>query len=632
MSRSSNSRGGSTPAKPGAAAALLASAALAHPLHDPILPFTEEALLRGVVHQIQPYPPTVYRGFGFGMAVADLDGDGHLDLVLLGRSNGRIGLFQNDGTGHFINHSLAENGLWPAVRASVVLAFDYDGDGRPDLFVGEYLGQNRLYRNLGEFTFVETTEVAGLGGTFATKGASVADFDGDGWLDLHVCNFWEPIPEQRRNRLYRNRGDGTFEEVAAAHGLDLPHASLQSVFSDFDRDGWPDLYVSNDRGHLLWPNQLFRNDHGAFIEVSKGSGADVALFSMGVACGDLDGDGFPDFYLTNLQAPMPPLHGANPLLLGSAEGIFQQSQETWGVAHHLDSWGATFWDFDNDGHLDLHVNNQWVANTLYRNPGAPPMVNATAAAALAGTPQPSYASVVGDLTGNGALDLVQNNYGGNVRIYINREGARRRSFRLRIAGEGRHADAIGASATLRVGARTQWREVLLGGNGYLGQNELTLHFGVGDALRVDEIEVRWPAGGPIRILRDLPSGVAWTAYPPSRLGDADGDGTIGADDLARLCEWVGAPIEPGREMMDFDGDGFIGPADVELFWLAAAARPGSIRRGDLDGDGRVDAADLALLLAAWGSGECIADLDLDGVVGPADLAGLLAAWDPPPRR
>ena len=169
----------------------------------------------------------------------------------------------------------------------------------------------------------------------------------------------------------------------------------------------------------------------------------------------------------------------------------------------------------------------------------------------------------------------------------------------------------------------QWREELCGGNGYLGQSELSLHYGLGDAVAVDAVEVRWPAGGAVRTLRNLAPGQRWTAYPPSRLGDLEGDGDRDLADWSQLAAWGPGPLAPGREMMDFDGDGALGGADAAAFW----ALPGT-RLGDLDADGSVGGGDLGLLLGQWGAAGSFADLDLDGSVGGGDLGLLLGQWGP----
>jgi len=592
---------------------------------DEVVPFTSEAFERGIQYTMQQYPP-LFGYSGFGMAFADLDLDGDEDLVLLGRSNGLTGFFENDGSGTFLNRTF-DVAMFPLTEPSVVLAFDYDGDRDLDLFIGQYLGDaNRLYRQDAPWTFTDVSEEAGIAESLPTKGASVADFDGDGWLDLYTCQYIIPgAGDSIRNRLYRNRGDGTFERVGAAWGAESPRASLQSIWSNTDGDTWPDLYLSNDRGPFTGPNQLFRNEEGVLVEISESSGADASLFSMGIAAGDLNRDGRPDFYLTNIADPVPPLLGANPLLVSRPDGTWEERQELWGVAHHTLSWAAILWDFDNDTDLDLYVNDQFDANNLYLNPGSPPMTDVTASADLGGTAGASYVSIVGDVDGDGDLDMVQNNHGDNVALYINHHGDVRNWLRVRIVGEHPNHHAIGATARCRTGTLRQWAEVRVGGNGYLGQSETVLHFGMGPHDRADEITVRWPNGGPVRVLADLPAGELWTAYPPSRLGDVDGDGLVDTEDWAAFGVWGLGPLEPGREMLDFDGDGTLGSADVEAFWGVASGR-----RGDLDGDGAVGGSDLAAMLASWGSSQgepaSTADLDLDGMVNGADLTILLGQW------
>ena len=605
---------------PSVAAAMAASAALAQ--GSGIAPFTSEHAARGVTYNMMLSLPLPTPSEGFGMAAADLEGDGDLDLVLLGRADGLVGVYENLGAGTFANRS-ATSGIAATTLGRGVAAFDHDRDGDLDLFIAQYNQPCRLWRNEGGFQFTDITQAAGVAFTGQANGCSVADYDGDGHLDLYLCTYAVGLP----NRLYRARGDGTYEEVAAALGVASLGLAYQSVFSDYDRDGWPDLCVSNDRGFGNVPNQLFRNTQGGFADVGAASGLSVALCSMGVACADLDGNGRSDFYFTNVPDPAPPLFGVNPLMLGSAAGTFAQAEAAWGVENRFFSWAALFLDFDNDADLDLYVNNENVPNRLYLNPGAPPMADVAAAAGVAGTTGLSYVTVAGDLDGDGDVDLVQNNMSGPVRLYMNNEGSERSWLRLRVAGEGRVRDAIGASATVTPrGAdgslrAPQWREVLCGGNGYLGQSELVLHFGLADAVAADTAVVRWPAGGAVRTLRNLAAGQRWTAYPPSRLGDLEGDGDRDLADWAQLAAWGPGPLVPGREMMDFDGDGALGTADAAAFWAAA-----SVPLGDLDADGTVGGGDLGLLLGQWGSAGSPADLDLDGTVGGGDLGMLLGGW------
>ena len=578
-----------------AAAAVAWACAAAHA--GSFVPFTAEQSARGVTYNMMLSVPLPTPSEGFGMAAADLDGDGDLDLVLLGRADGLVGIYENLGSGTFANRS-ATSGISPTPLGRGVAAFDYDRDGDLDLYVAQHGQPCRLWRNDGALRFSDVTQAAGLAFTGPANGCSVADFDADGHLDLYQCTYQVGLP----NRLYRNLGNGSFQEVAASLGVASLGLSYQSTFSDFDRDGRPDLCVSNDRGVGNVPNQLFRNTGTGFFDASDASGMSVALCSMGMACADLDGNGRSDFYFTNVPDPAPPLLGVNPLMMGSTAGTFSQAQVEWGVENRFFSWGAVFLDIDNDGDLDLYVNNETVPNRLYLNPGAPPMVDAAAAAGVAGTTGLSYVTVAGDLDGDGDLDLVQNNMAGAVRLFMNNEGSRRSWLRLRVAGGGRVRDAVGASATLvaRVSGGAlrppQWREVLCGGNGYLGQSETTLHFGLADAVAADSVEVRWPSGGGVRTLRNLAANATWTAYPDARLGDVDGDGDVDGADWASFAAWGRGALVPGREMLDFDGDGALGDADLAAFWLRSGAR-----RGDLDGDGTVGGSDLGMLLGAWGA-------------------------------
>lgn len=587
-------------------------------------PFTSEHAARGVIYNMMFTPPLDNPQDGFGMAAADLDGDGDLDLVLLGRADGLVGLYENNGVGIFTNRS-ATSAIAATAAGAGVSAFDYDSDGDLDLYLAQKNRASKLWRNDGALSFTDVTRAAGLELTAPVTGTSVADYDGDGWLDLAVCVY----SASQANKLYRNQGDGTFAEVGAALGVASLGLSYASVWSDYNRDTWPDLCVSNDRGVSGVPNQLWRNDAGVFSDVSARSGMQVSLCSMGVACADLTGDGRSDYYFTNLPDRSPPLLGVNPLLVSSVGNTFTQAQALWGVENRRMSWGACFWDVDNDADLDLYVNNEFQPNALFQNSGTPPMSEIGAAAAVAGTANLSFASAIGDLDGDGDLDLVVNNLGGAVRLYMNQEGQSRNWLRLRVAGSGSVRDAIGACATVQpadasgdVGP-TQWREVLCGGNGYLAQHETTLHFGLDGATRASTVEVQWPALGGTRLLSNLASNIVWTAYPPSRLGDVDGNGTVDLIDWAQFTSWGTGPLLPGREMLDGDGDADLDASDVDAFWSRC-----SLTRGDLDGNGSVRADDLAFLLVAWGESGVTADLDLDGAVGASDLALLLSSWTP----
>ena len=393
-------------------------AALANPAARAVTPFTEEATSRGLVYVMQGHPQADGH-LGFGCGFADLDGDGDEDVIILGAADGRVGLFENDGTGHFTDRSLGS--ALPLLSESVgFAAADYDGDGDVDLYIARSGQANVLARNEGGFKFIDVALSAGVADTGAGEGASFGDFDGDGWLDLHLNNYNGLVPgtETMDNKLFRNLGNGTFSDVSTAQGVDSDALSFQSVWFDYDRDGDVDLYVSNDRAPQGFPpNELYRNDSGQFTDVSQSSGAGVSLYSMGVACGDFDGNRWSDLYCTNIDSYED---GFNPLLLNQGDGTFVESSSAAGVGQYITSWGSIFFDVDNNSHLDLYVNNMWEPNTLYVNDGTFPTTESAAAAGVTARPEPSFSSAVADIDADGDLDLMVNNLGGNVELFINR--------------------------------------------------------------------------------------------------------------------------------------------------------------------------------------------------------------------
>jgi len=547
-------------------------------------PFTEEAVSRGVDYEMGLTQGQGSYGYvGFGCAIVDLDDDGDQDLVIIGGVNRRVGLFRNDGLGQFTDVSLS-SGIPLLEEGSALAIADYDGDGLLDLYLTEMGLPNKLMRNDGNLQFTNVAVTAGVADAGGSKGASFGDYDGDRWLDLYVNNYNGQV-SGFNNKLYRNLGDGTFQDVSVAQGVDSDSNSFQSVWSDYDLDGDVDLYISNDRGATQGkPNELYRNDDGTLVDVSVASGASIALDSMGLACGDFDGNGWPDFFLTNVagQGMMN-----NPLLLNQGDGTFVRFEDEAGVdgaGAGATGWGTHFFDYENDGTLDLYVNYQFHANELFSCAAGFPCTNQAAFLNVAGPPSGgncesgicSWGSAVGDVDNDGDQDLLVNNTGENVRLYINHEGETRNWIRYRVIGELPNGHAIGARVRTRSGSTWQWREILAGGNSYLGMNELVVHVGLGAATQADEVEIHWPGGSPMRTITDLPANHVWTIYRPDRLGDVDNDGDIDATDFPTFSSCVGDPFEPGCEIMDLDSDSDVDCADYTLLtgmWTGGDAVP-----------------------------------------------------------
>jgi len=608
-------------------------------------PFTEESVARGIdFHTDQPVP------FGDGASFADLDGDGDADILLTGRADGVLGLYENDGNGHFTD-KFPDCGLDLLPKAKGVIAGDYDNDGDLDLFVSRWGQSNGLFRNDGGFHFTDVTQEAGLlGDTGQGAGCAWGDVNGDGWLDLYVSNHDGP------NLFYLNTG-GAFEEMAAAMGIDADgQLTFQATFLDYDLDGDADLYLANSYGQhcdkLPNRNFLYRNDDGLFTDVTEESGTEACVDSMCIGVGDFDGNGYPDIYVTDNNVP------GNVLLLNNGDGTFLEDAATAGVESFETAWGSVFFDYDNDGLLELYVCNMSRPNRLYRHDGAWPCEDIGPQLGV-DTPGGSFSIATADVDADGDLDLLLSNRNDMVRLFINHEGEKRRWAEFDVVGTGITRYAIGAVVHVRTDDVTRIRE-LIAGDGYMSQQHLLLHFGLGEAPGMDEVIVRWP-GGISRTLTGLAIDQRWTLYPPDRLGDADGDGDRDLDDFVRFatCHGSDAPgtIQPGCEVMDYEGDGDVDDADFAMFLadfdgpqddcnkngvmdlqeILDGSAPDVNGNGvidgcefvaaDLNGDFLVNDQDLQILIAAWGQPKSPADLDGDGSVGMSDLMILLASWD-----
>lgn len=588
--------------------------------------FTNEASSRGVTYLMA----TLTSGgvtSGQTVGFADLDMDMDMDIVCLGKGNNEVGIFENLGGGQFANRS-ATSGIPGWQNPSTFAAGDYDADGDLDLVITTWGHGIHLMRNDGGFTFTEVTEAAGLSEFAATRGVSWGDLDGDGWIDMFVCNYMNAIPNtaNAKNRLWRNNGDGTFTDKAAALGLADSCFSFMSALFDADMDGDLDIYISNDRA-TAWPfipNRFLRNDGGVFTDIGAQNGTNLAFFSMGIACGDLDGNGLPDLYCTNLPSPVPPMLGENPLLLQQPGRNYVLSQGEWGVAVKKTSWNCTFFDVDNDADTDLYVINQLEANMLFEQRAAPPMVNIGSMVGLAGpsgTVSMDYCASVADVDDDGDLDIIQNNMSLNVRLFINNEGSERTWARFLLVGERHDTRALGATVRVRTGDKWQMRQLINGANGFLPQNDGLLHFGLNAATMMDEILVLWPNTGTTRTLTNYPASKRWRLIPPSKMGDSNFDGVVNQLDLTTFARALALPFAPGQEAFDFDGDGALSASDTQEFLSLFKGK-----RGDIDANGVVDGKDLGDLLLHWGPVPSAFDLDLDGRVSGSDLGILLANW------
>jgi hypothetical protein len=497
-----------------------------------------------VSHISSPDKRYVIESMSGGVGFIDCDNDGKLDIITINGStvdrfkqggDPMITLYHQEGDLKFKDIT-KEAGLTRKGWGMGVAVADFDNDGWDDIYVTGY-GGNALYRNLGNCRFEDVTDKAGVAvGGFST-GAAWGDFDRDGRVDLFVpryvfidinklpefgssdkfcrfrgvmvqCGPWG-LPGES-DFLFRNRGDGTFQDVSKAAGVDDPkhYFGMQGVWGDLDNDGWPDLYVANDAG----PNYLYHNNHdGTFEDIGLLSGAALSAEgreqgSMGVDFGDIDHDGLFDIFVTNFTEEPDALYwnrGKQGFTdISYASHIGQPS-------YPLVGWGTSFLDMDNDGWLDLFAANGHVYPQmdlvkggapyrqpflLFRNNRDRTFEDVTAISGLADLPPASRrGAAFGDVNNDGKVDVLVLNVGEPPTLLINRTKTSNHAVLLKLIGTKSNRSAVGARATVTAGGLVQFNEVR-SGSSYLSQNDLRLHFGLGSQATIDSLEILWPSG------------------------------------------------------------------------------------------------------------------------------------------
>ena len=472
---------------------------------------------------------------GPGCAFLDYDGDGWLDILLVNgmdwpghkQRKSTLRLYRNNRNGTFADVT-ERAGLAVEMYGMGVAVADYNNDGHPDVLITG-VGQNRLFQNTGKGTFVDVTAKAGLGrrSAFSTS-AMWFDFDRDGHLDLFVCNYvkWAGehdvfcsvdgkhksycTPEAYHGStcwLFRNRGNGTFEDVTAKCGIfDTSSKSLGVALLDYDHDGWPDFLVAND----TQPNKLYRNmRNGTFEDVAVRAGVAFsedgkARAGMGIDVADFDNSGRPGIAITNFDNEQMALYRF------AREGVYTDAASKIGIgqaSRNSLGFGCAFFDADLDGYLDLMAVNGHIDETvrhIHSNVGyaQPPHLflndgrgNFRDVAREVGggfaAPKVARGLAYGDFDRDGDVDVLITTNQGPAYLYRNDVVSGNRSLRLRLVGTRSNRDAIGAVVRVFTPDGTQSRMVKTGSS-YLSQSELTLTFGLGRREKADRIVIEWP--------------------------------------------------------------------------------------------------------------------------------------------
>lgn len=444
--------------------------------------FTEVAASMGITQTFG------FGEFGGGVSFHDFNGDGWDDLTFCSKSGEPMYFFTNN------------NGVFQAITAPVNITdetkdatwVDYDNDGDKDLFVTVHNGINRLYRNDGNLNMTDVTLATfGVLQSNDSQGAVWGDVNRDGWLDLYVTNL--SYEGNVLNNLWLNDGDGTFTDVTAtsvtSEGV-IP--TFDAFFFDYNKDGWPDLYTSNDKYENS--NHLYRNDGGMFTDVSAASGTNIAINSMNAGGADYDNDGDLDLYCSNTPE-------GNVCFRNNGDGTFTDVAGTNGTIFNRVGWASTFFDFNNDGWKDLYVsamsdNIASEHNALYINQGngtfTEPLRNM---GGLGGSDYGSSLShAIGDFNNDGRLDIAVSQVLSYPHLlWRNDETDTNNWIKINLSGVTSNREGVGSWIEIWAGNAYQCQYTHCS-MGYLGQNSGNYHFGLGTATSIDSLKVTWPSG------------------------------------------------------------------------------------------------------------------------------------------
>jgi len=537
---------------------------------------------------------------GTGISFVDFNGDG-LDDLSFGHHEGELRFFQGTGSG-FVEVDLELE--TPNAESKGLIWTDVDNDGDQDLFVAFRFAPNKLWLNQGGLEMVDVSATCGIAQDERRSfGPAFGDFDRDGLLDLFVANYGYSVDVPQGNELYRNLGNGMFEDVTEAMGMDGPNLqSFQGNWMDVDRDGWLDLHVIRDR--FIYPN-LFYHNTGAesgtagFVEDGAERGLDVSILCMSSSPHDFDRDGDLDLYLSG------GLEGSR-LLENTGDGQFTDITSAWVEMNEV-CWAGQWLDVDADGWEELHITTGIAAyvdypsvlsqfdeepDALFKNDAGELILPGGLFQSVTAL---GFATATGDFNGDGFVDLVSHKVGLNPEIRTALPNTNH-WLRVLLHGVESNADAVGAKIEMWAGSSYWYRETYCG-EAYLSQNSRWEHFGAANHTQIDSIRVEWPLGW-VDTWYDVPTN---TSIELTEFGATTDEASTG-------CTYAGA-CNYNAEANEDDGS-----CDFSCLLESLACGNGLVWNpvttfcepsclGDSNGDSVVDVVDLLEFLSAFGQ-EC----------------------------
>ena len=504
---------------------------------SPFIEFVDITVKSGITWNLRTLAPGaryLIETMGGGGGFIDYNGDGLLDIYFVcysqtpqppGASKSKDSLYRNNGDGTFTDVTESA-GIANSMLGMGLAVGDYNNDGWPDLYITGY-GASKLYRNTGKGTFTDVTKQAGVNNPLWGTSAAFFDYDYDGHLDLFVCNyltydeknvactFYEGKPycliknfKGSPSRLFHNNGEGTFTDVSEKAGIANPNGKgLGVVALDYDNDGRLDIFQANDTtGNFLYHNK----GNGTFSEVALEAGVAFdpngnARGGMGVDAEDLDGDGFQEIFVANFSSE------TNALFHNGGDGVFTEVTNRLGlgaISIPLSGFGSRFFDYNNDGLVDLFVHNghpfepinKLFPETTYKE--RPFLFENTGsgfrdvASARGGPLKKFYAGrglALGDIDNDGDSDLLLMNVGEPPALLRNDGGNQNHWLGINLVGTGSNRDGVGAKVTVTAAGKRRHKQ-RLGGSSYCSTSDPRLLFGVGRSARIDEVKVTWPSG------------------------------------------------------------------------------------------------------------------------------------------